>query len=112
MNCWAVKLPVTVKLPVIVVSVLTLSPWVALIVAFVPPSTILFNSSPVTPLAGILDNPEPFPLNRPLKDPENEPVKLDVEPETVTTVPAKLASYIFINNQFIINIPIIDYENI
>jgi len=38
--------------------------------ALTAPFTILFNSKPVTPLAGILYKPEPSPMNEPVNTDE------------------------------------------
>ena len=75
-----------VNIPSINVSPLTLNaPFV--IDALTLPLTILFNSRPVTPLAGMLYNPEPSPCIL-------EPVATNTEPLTVKIEPlnCKLAS--------------------
>jgi hypothetical protein len=38
--------------------------------ALTAPFTILFNSNPVTPLAGMLYKPEPSPMNEPVNTEE------------------------------------------
>ena len=50
--------------------------------ALTEPLTILFNSKPVTPVAGMLYNPAPSPTNAPLTLPE--PV---ISPVTFKEVP-------------------------
>ena len=74
------KLLEIVKSPYIVVSVFTSNPPLGDIDALTLPLTILFNSNPVTPLAGILYKPVPSPLNEPVKiEPLTSPVN-DIEP--------------------------------
>jgi hypothetical protein len=60
----------TFKVPVISVFVLILRPSTFEIDAVALPSAILVKLSPVTPLAGILYNPDPSPI----KEPVNAPV--------------------------------------
>ena len=67
--------PDTVNAPVIAVSVLTLKPFKS-IAAELLPLKILFNCKPVTPDAGMLYKPAPFPTNEPVIVPE--PVILPV----------------------------------
>jgi hypothetical protein len=61
--------PEIVNAPVISVFVLTLKPSALEIDAVTLPSAIRVKLSPVTPLAGILYKPLPFPINEPVKDP-------------------------------------------
>jgi hypothetical protein len=61
--------PEMVNAPVISVFVLTLKPSALEIDAVTLPSAIRVKLSPVTPLAGILYKPPPFPINEPVKDP-------------------------------------------
>jgi len=74
-------LELTFNDPVIDVSLLTCKP-LALTEAVTAPLTILFNSKPVTPDAGMLYKPAPSPTNEPLIVPE--PVMF---PETTKLVP-------------------------
>ena len=55
-NCLAVTLPLTDKLPAIFVSVLTVKPPFGDIDAETLPDVICDRFNPVTPLAGTLDN--------------------------------------------------------
>jgi hypothetical protein len=61
--------PEIVNAPVISVFVLTFKPSALEIDAVTLPSAIRVKLSPVTPLAGILYKPLPFPINEPVKDP-------------------------------------------
>ena len=60
---------VTINEPVISVLLLTLKPFIFETDAVTEPSAICVKLRPVTPLAGILYNKPPSPLNDPVKEP-------------------------------------------